>query len=378
MTSTLPAMPKILGLLAIATLSGFLFDWLQVPVGWLLGPLLVGMLYSLHWGHDHAIAPGFTVTGQAIIALATATHVSWQTLTLAATYAGPLLLCVLITGGLSLSNGYLLSRWTGLDRTTAFLGCLPGAGPSIVALSETMGADAIAVAMLQYLRILMVTSIVPAIAGLLLPPNLVVSTQVTPAAPIQSTLPIPLLLLLLVGLGWLGIWAGNRFRLPAALFLGPFLVGLVASCLSPWPLAVPQPVFLAGLLLAGLAIGLKFSWRSFRALFKAAVIEVGLVLVLIGTSFAVGYGFHVVTHVDALTAVLGTSPGGLSAMMASVMQLGGDAGLVLAMQMSRMLLILLLSPLLAAVLARTASPQPPRSAEPNSQRPFNNSPKTML
>lgn len=344
---------KTIALLAIAMVAGISFSWLHVPVGWLLAPMLVGIAYAIIQGSRQPLPPAFKMVGQVIIGIFTATRFSPETLSVATTYAIPLLLCVFTTGSLSMFNGYLLSRWAGIDRTTAFLGFIPGAASSIVAMSEEMGADALTVALIQYVRVLLVVLLMPAAASLLFPVN--PDTQV--AAPVAMTnnlpsLPIILNLLVLAGCGVLGVWGGRRLRLPSSGFLGPFIVGLVTFWILPYQLQVPQFLFYAGLLLVGLSIGVQFDWQIAQKLLKAVLIEVGLVILLILSCLAVGYEFHVVTHVDTITAVLGFTPGGIEAMIATVMQLGGDTGLVLAMQLTRMLSILLIAPWLVAVLVK--------------------------
>jgi hypothetical protein len=344
---------KTIALLAIAMVVGISFSWLHVPVGWLLAPMLVGIAYAIIQGSRQPLPPAFKMVGQVIIGIFTATRFSPETLSVATTYAIPMLLCVFTTGSLSMFNGYLLSRWAGIDRTTAFLGFIPGAASSIVAMSEEMGADALTVALIQYVRVLLVVLLLPTTASLLFPVN--PGTQV--AAPVAMTnnlpsLPIILNLLVLAVCGVLGVWGGRRLRLPSSGFLGPFIVGLVTFWILPYQLQVPQFLFCAGLLLVGLSIGVQFDWQIAQKLLKAVLIEVGLVILLILSCLAVGYEFHVVTHVDTITAVLGFTPGGIEAMIATVMQLGGDTGLVLAMQLTRMLSILLIAPWLVAVLVK--------------------------
>ena len=85
------------------------------------------------------------------------------------------------------------------------------------------------------------------------------------------------------------------------------------------------------------------------------LIEVALVILLILICLGIGYEFHAISHVDAITAMLGFSPGGIGVASAIAMQLGGNPGLVLAIQMTRLLLILLLSPWLAAFLIEPVS-----------------------
>jgi hypothetical protein len=343
---------RLTPLFILTLLAGWGFNALHIPVSWLLGPMLAGILYVAWQDQPPALPTTFNTVGQAIIALATAARFSHETLLSVATYAGPLMVCIFITGSFSLFNGYLLSRWAGIDRATGFLSCIPGAGASIVALSEEMGADAVTVAVLQYLRILLVSALVPALVGSLAPVASTPWSPLTAPSLAAAETPLGISLGLLTLVGGVGVWAGLRLKLPAPLFLGPFLAGLLAVNLCPLSFQVSPTVFMVGLLLTGLSIGVKFNGQTLRRLFKAVAIEAGLVLVLILVCLGVGYGFHCFTQVDATTAILGSTPGGLSAMIASAVEMGGDSGMVLAMQISRMLLIILLSPWFASWLTR--------------------------
>ncbi len=345
---------KTIALLAISMVAGIIFSQLQVPVGWLLGPMLVGISYAVIQGSRQPLPPVFRLVGQVIIGIVTATRFSPETLSVATKYTIPLLLCVFTTGSFSLFNGYLLSRWAGIDRSTGFLGFIPGAASSIVVMSEEMGADAIAVALIQYIRVLLVVILLPTTASFLFPLDST-HTATTLTAPLTSnlpTLPIVLNLSLMALCGVLGVWVGRRLRLPSAGFLGPFFVSLVTFWTLPYQFETPSSVFGIGLLLIGLSIGVQFDWQTARKLLKAVFIEIGLVTVLIFVCLGIGYEFHLVTHVDTVTAVLGFTPGGIEAMIATVMQLGGDTGLVLAMQLTRMLSILLIAPWLVAFLVK--------------------------
>ncbi len=139
----------------------------------------------------------------------------------------------------------------------------------------------------------------------------------------------------------LGILGGKLLHLPSSAFLGSLLVGLNTLWAIPYQLEVPQWLYTLGLLLVGISIGVQFDWQNACKLWKAIIIDVGLVLVLIIACFGVGYQFHNFTQVDLITCVLSLTPGGIEAMIATVNELGGDTGLVLAIQLTRMLTIIL-------------------------------------
>ena len=70
-------------------------------------------------------------------------------------------------------------------------------------------------------------------------------------------------------------------------------------------------------------------------------LEIILVIVLMLSCLAIGYQFHSIAKIDLVTAILGFTPGGIEAMIATANQLGGNTGMVLAIQVTRQMLILL-------------------------------------
>jgi uncharacterized membrane protein AbrB (regulator of aidB expression) len=48
---------KTIALLAIAIVAGIFFSWLHLPVGWLLGPMLVGITYAIIQGSPQPLPP---------------------------------------------------------------------------------------------------------------------------------------------------------------------------------------------------------------------------------------------------------------------------------------------------------------------------------
>lgn len=354
---------QLIPALVVGALVGWLLDSVHVPVAWLLGPMLVGVLIAVLRGREQPLPPILQTVGQAILGLTTGAGFPLETLRRAAEHGGPLLLVVIITGTLSMLNGYLLWRWAGVDRATGFLGALPGAAPSMVAMSDEMGADPVAVAVLQYLRLLMVVFLAPLAVSLLFPVSSgAVQAAVdagNPVAPMAANLAV------IAICGALGVWGGRKLRVPSPTFLGPVLVMLVVSWTLPYRFVVPAPLFAAGLLLVGLSIGVRFDLPRARMLGKAVLMQVGFVVMLIAAGLVVGYVFHLWTGVATMTAVLGSTPGGMDVMVASAVEMGADPGLVLAMQLTRWFMILLLGPWLTARLIQRAVRKADDSANRN-------------
>jgi|GEM_PF-547440 len=328
--------------LALAVATGFLFNWLKVPVAWLMGPLVLGIVYAFRQGSPQPLPSSLLTVGKALIAVSSAARFSPETLSLAQHYTLPLLLCLIGTTTLSMFNSYLLSKWAGLDKISSFLGSIPGSASTVVAMSEELGGDVASVTVFQYNRMILVLLLVPAIATFL-SPNLVHTTNINSLLTTlkEHPIPLPVNLLALGGCCALGIVLGKRLNLPTSGFLGSFLLAIALFWSFPHQFYVPQIVLIIGLVLVGLSTGLKFNGQIIHKLWKALLINSILVVILVFCCLAIGYEFHLVTHIDTMTALLSFSPGAIEAMMATVTQLGGDPSIVLAIQMTRQLLILL-------------------------------------
>lgn len=349
-------------LLSAGVLAGWLFESLSIPVGWLLGAMVAGIIISARWGRQE-LPGGLQIAAQVMLGLASGAGFPISTMLSMGQHALPLLLMVAFTVGLSLYGGYLLHRWGGIDRATGFMGMLPGAASSMVAVSSEMGADPVAVAIIQYLRVVMVMMLAPLAVEYLIPSGTVSEAAPVMAAAAGQPLPMHLNLAALVLVGIVGTLLGRLLHIPSPSFLGPFLAVVLASWFLPSPLNMPDQLFNAGMVLMGLFIGVRFDVALARRLGRVALLESILVLVLIAFGLVAGYGYHLATGVDTMTAVLGSMPGGMEVQIAAAARLGGNVGLVVAMQMSRYFLILVSGPLIAAYLIRrNGEPEEPPGA----------------
>lgn len=325
----------------IAIIVCYVLDELHVPVAWLIGSLLVGVAYALGTGQPHPLPKMFLNIAKAVIGIAAAARFVPDNLVTMVAYIIPLLLALGITGGLAMLNGYLIARWSGIDIVTSLLGSIPGTATANVAISSEFGANPSIVAVLQYLRLLLVAFLVPIIAGLLSSytdpqPNVTILVPPNPAVPISQLWNI----MVIGGCCTIGIWLGQRLKLPTKGFLGAFICGLIPFGLSPGQYSIPQPVMLAALLIVGISAGLKFDWQHITGLSKAMLLEIVLVLWLVACCLGIAYLLHNFTNIDITTAVLAFAPGGMEAMIATSNQLGADTGLVLMIKFTHQLVII--------------------------------------
>ncbi len=150
---------------AVAVGGGLFFHALGLPVSWLLGPMVACMLLRAILPAPAGLDRGGTRLGQWIIGTMMGASFSFASIRAGVPYIPVLLGLVVFTSILCLLNGWLLHRLAGVDANTGFLGSLPGAAVSSVALAENLKADPFMVVIVMHtVRWLLVLFLGPAIA----------------------------------------------------------------------------------------------------------------------------------------------------------------------------------------------------------------------
>lgn len=331
-------------LITVAVLSGWLFDLLHIPVGWMLGPMLGGAVVCSRLKNFRPRPQEILQVGQTVIGLGIGAGFTLATLKQVVSMGLPLVAAVVITGALSTLNGYLLSRWTDVDAATSFVGTLPGAASAMVAMADELGADPLGVTILTYVRQILVIFLSPLAVSLFFSGQGTAGSGSAAAASALAPAPLWISVVVLVACGLAGPFLGKRCHLPSPSFLGATLAIMLVSWTLPYQVSLPDPIFNLGMLLVGLSVGMRFDLAAVAKLGKTVIVEVFLVIGLVSICLLVGFTFHLLTGVDPMTAALGAAPGAMDTMTATAAEVGADAGVVLAMQMTRWLIVLLCGP----------------------------------
>jgi uncharacterized protein len=353
-------------MLAAAVLAGFFFDWLGFPIAWMLGPMATGIAFAIAGGRPKPLPRQLQAGALTMLGISVGLSFPPALLRVFGTALPWVLGAILITGALSMLNGFLLSRWGGVDPASGFLGSVPGAASGMVAMSAEVGADARLVAVFQYLRLLTVAFLSPWLIEALFPaapgaaPGAgalgVAGAAGEAAAGAGTLLPPPFGLPAVVLAALAGLWVAHRLAIPSGTFLGPMAAVLLVTWTDLATATFPAFLLKGALLLLGAWVGAQFDWPTVRRLGRAALVEFLLVIALILASAAIGYGLARATGIDARTAVLGAMPGAMEVQIALAFSLGANAPLVVAMHTIRILILVLIGPWVALRLTRSRVP----------------------
>ncbi len=354
MTLTLNTPARVAFTLALAFAAAEVCVAVATPIPWMIGPLVVTALVSIAGGPTESWAP-FRNAGQWVIGavlglyftpevVALLRHISWA---IVASIAWALVLGWAF--GIWLHRGHS-ARFGGTTRqqraTSYFAGAIGGAS-EMTLLAEREGARTDLVASAHSLRLLIVTLVIPfafTFSGLQ-------GIDLTPPGPRSAQWLGLVLLALLTGAG---AWVMQRLGRTNPWFMGALLVSMGLTMANVHLSAIPQPMTNAAQLVIGVSLGVRFRAEFVRTAPRwLGTVALGTVVMIVlcagfALLLALGTGLH------PATLVLGTSPGGITemAITAKVLQLG--VPVVTALQVCRLVAVLvLLEPLFSVLYGRS-------------------------
>jgi membrane AbrB-like protein len=343
-------------LLVVATVAlTLLLDRLRVPSPALFAGLAAGMVLALA-GRAPADLPRSAMTGaQAVLGVLSGLLVQADTFAELADEWLPVVAVGLATLLVSMGTGLLLGLQRGVSPVTGMLALAAGGATGLVAVSHELGADERVVAVVQYLRVVVVLATMPVVAALAFG-----AAHGPPGGPAADTGPWYLGLAVLVVSVGVGLPLARITRLPAGALLGPMLVA-VALGLSGWTFVTtpPLPVIDVAYAVIGWQAGIRFTRASLRVVARALPLAVGLIVMVVASCTALGLLLSTLTGASLLDGYLATTPGGLNAVLATAISSGSDTTFVLSVQVLRLLLMLLIAPLLAMLARRWWGPAGP-------------------
>jgi membrane AbrB-like protein len=332
--------------LVTGVVAGALLELAGVPSAPLFGGLVAGLGRAL-LGRSRLTLPRPAGLGaQAVIGVSTGVLVETGTLRTVAEHWLPVLSVTVGTLLVSLLAGQLLRLHPGITPVTGAFSMIAGGASGITAMARDLGADEQVVAVLQYLRVLLIVVAMPVVAT-----TVYGASSGGGTAPEASGPGWPAGLLVTAVCVLVGIGLGRLARLPVGALLGPMAVAaaLDLSGLSHGA-GVPELVEAAGFVAIGLQVGLGFTRASLTLVRRVLPLALGLTVGAVAACAGLGVVLSRAAGVTPLEGYLATTPGGLYAVLATATGSGADATFVLAVQVLRLFVMLFSAPLLARLL----------------------------
>ena len=342
---------------------------LGVPSAALFAALVVGIVLALAGVAPKRVPRRIGIAAQGVLGVYIGTMVHRDAVD-ALGSDWPIVVAIAVaTLVLSVVAGALLGLHRDVSPLTGSLALVAGGASGLVAIARELGGDDRVVAVVQYLRVGLVTASMPVVVALIYHADkshhAVVSAQ-TDSAPWY--LSIAMIVVLVV----VGAVGGRLIRLPGAGLLGPLALTVVFQLSGfSFGLTVPALLVQAGYMVIGWQAGVAFTRESLRAIGRLLPAAIGLIVVLAVATAALGVLLAHFTGLTPLEGYLATSPGGVYAVLATAVETGSNVTFIIAAQVFRILLMLFAAPLLGRAVVRVSKRlDHSRAITPESKEPI--------
>ncbi len=243
---------------------------------------------------------------------------------------------------LSVIAGALLGLHRDVSPLTGALALVAGGASGLVAIARELGGDDRVVAVVQYLRVALITASMPVVVTLIYHADKshpVATSSQTDSAPWY--LSVAMMTVLIV----VGVVGGRLVKLPGAGLLGPLALTVVLQLTGlSFGLTVPAILVQVGYMLIGWQAGLAFNREALRAVGRLLPAAIGLIAVLGVATAGLGIVLADIAGLTPLEGYLATCPGGVYAIMATAVETGSNVTFLVAAQVVRILLMLFAAP----------------------------------
>ena len=327
---------RILETIAIGTAGGLLFLWAHLPGGLISGAMIAVGIAAL-CGRQLHLPPVMTQTVLLLLGISLGSLVSRQLIQHMSAYPLTIGLLALATFCSTLGSSLYLQRFHGWDQTSAFLAGSPGALSQITVLAAEKGADVAGIAVVQTLRVIILTAALPLV---------LVLTGVAPSAPafLAAEVASPAGLIALISASITVALALRLLKFPASWMFGAMLASsvlhgtdLVEGGLPDWM----RNVALVGI---GALIGTRFARMQIKTLRTHINAGLGSFAVAIVVSAIFVTVIVLTTHVRFADIVVAFAPGAMDAMLALALTLHIDPIFVGAHHLSRFVFVSIATP----------------------------------
>ena len=334
----MPSPVATLLLILVCGAAGFAAEWAGMPLPFMLGPLLTSGVLSTalprHLPQEFAWLGGLRMVFIAVIGLMIGTQI---TPSLFAEAKGLAISIVALSAFVILCAGYnyaVFRRLGRYDPATAFYSSAPGGLYESLAFGEEAGADTPRLILQQFLRVIMVVTLLP------------IGLSIWHGAPVGSAAgmtmagaEVPLSRLpLIAGAVVAGILLGALCRLPAKQLTGPMAIGAVLSLTGLVQMDIPQWLVNLAQVVVGAALGTRFKGSTHSTLATAA----GLAFVSVGGMLCLAALIAVllapITGEPFDVMLISFAPGGVTEMALVALSLPANPALITLYHVIRILI----------------------------------------
>lgn len=322
---------KIIFVAFIAVIGALVFHLLNIPIPWLLGPMVTVMLVQFRLEHFMKWPKLLRNIGLIILGVAIGQQFDVAVLNNAGNITLAIIFVNVILLSVSVLLAFITSKFTKMSFKTSITSSVPGGLSQLVLFAEEeKDIDLAVVTYFHVIRVICVVLLVP----------FIVSGHVAKDVTLGQGFSIQVFILIIVAA--LMVYIGKWIKIPVPHFLTPMLFTLILQFTNVPSPTMPSELLHVAQVLVGAYIGLLLKRHMLKLPIKTLLAGMFSSLCLL---FITGLTSLVIAkwlNLSFATSFLSTAPGGLDQMGLLAAAVGANISVVTLFQLVRLLLIFLI------------------------------------
>lgn len=353
-----PPLHKILLALVIGTAGGWIANYLQVPLAWMLGAMCATTVAAMS-GLPVALPVVFRLAMMAVLGVMLGSGFAPEILSRLGDWTISLIGLVAYTLVATWVVAVFLRRVAGYDPITAYFSAAPGGLSEMILVGAQNGGDERIISLTHTSRILLVVLALPFLLQLVF--GYTPGPRPASGVPLVEADPFDMLVLTFCGIA--GFVLARLVRLPAAAILGPMVFSAAFHLSGLTEAKPPTELVAAAQVVVGTTVGCRFAGVALSLVGRTILAAVGSTTILVGGGLLFAVLLHPLTDLPTIGIFLAYAPGGVAEMSLIALALSIDAALVATHHIVRIFFIVVFTPLLfrflpARLIGRRPLPAP--------------------
>ncbi|WP_028401025.1 AbrB family transcriptional regulator [Ectobacillus panaciterrae] len=356
-----------IGFIVLSGIGGYILSLTGISIGWMIGSLIMSGFLSF-WQpawlrmnkNQNGIQKYWLFIGQWTLGIELGQRINTAVLHTFREHWMTIIIMLFVSILLSLLSGFALWRFSQTDMLTSFIGTAPGGLSAMPGIAQEAGANTAVVSLTQTIRVLLVTGTIPIFVSYWNTNNMGHehgTSTIHPSFEIHSLLWTGVLVIV----ASVGYFIGKHLKFPSPWLLGSMLgVALIQTIVGSYKehdmiAWWPHWLIILSQILMGSSIGSRLNKKMFIGVKRMLVVSLLGSLALTISMFLCAFFVSKLTGIAWNTSVLAFAPGGIAEMATTAAVLHADSTFVVAVQVLRVLLVIMMLPPFFRLLDRRIS-----------------------
>ena len=335
----------IIGSLGIGAIGGLIFNWITVPLPWMIGPMVFSTAAALA---KVPIRGSKRLRSMVIPVLGVMLGSSFTPETIDHVYTwipSIILMLIFVLIVISIVSVYL-HQVMGFGPVSAYFSATPGGLATMVIIGGEMGGDERRIGLTHSIRILLTVLIIPIYFRTFegyVPDGL---------GSLGSAIDLSIVDAVVLLACMLGFPLFKLLGLPSAQILGPMILSAIFHGSGLTEAKPPTEIVNIAQLIIGISVGARFVGVSILRLYKTMVAGAGATIFMVTLAAAAAWLISTWTGLPFAAVWLAFAPGGLAEMTLISLALGIDVAFVSTHHVVRVVFMVVAAPIVFNILER--------------------------